>query len=188
MPKDRAIHKDGDQRVAQLVSLFTNILMKDGKKAKAHNLLTHALAHICWKTGLSFQQIVHSLREQMSPLFGLRSLRVGGSTIQVPFLLPQHTADAQGFRWLLQGAQRRRGKLRVSRKPSLRIAAYGAKAHTGPSAYPVVHKHQRTASFSDCLVAEMEETLSGQGFATAQRKDRHKRALANRQYSHYAHW
>ena len=191
----RAREHTEEHRVSQLLDLFTNILMKDGKKTKAQALLRHALAHICWKTGLPLHQIVYGLRDQMSPLFGLRSLRVGGSTVQVPFLLPQHNADAQGFRWLLQGARRRQGKFRVSRRPSLALSSPHAGA--GPSGlqsfsarkgHKAVRPQQRVAGFTECLAAEIEDTLGGQGFAAAQRKERHKRALANRQYSHYARW
>lgn len=176
-----------EQRVSQLLEVFTNIMMKNGKKTKARSLIAHAFAVICWKTGLPVHHVLHSLRDQMTPLFGLRSLRVGGSSLQVPFLLPRHTADAQGFRWLLQGAQRRRGKLRVSRSPSL-FFQKGNTQHASQTKTTPLRSQQRIAGFSECLIAEIEETLLGQGFAIAQRKERHKRALANRQYAHYARW
>ena len=167
--------------VEHLVNILTNILMRDGKKTKAQNIVKQALTQACQKTGLSTESIVLSLSNQIRPLFGLRSLRLGGSSFQVPFLLPHSTGVAQGFRWLIEGAQRRQGKMKLPRKQALHYTSVH-KERTD------THRLQKIANFANCLAVEIEESLQGQSFAITQRKERHKRALANRQYSHYARW
>lgn len=153
-----------NQDVEHFLTHFTQLLMKSGKKSKAFKTLRVACDHLCQSTRESLAALCPQLLEQVTPSFGLRSVRIGGTNIQVPFLLHTKAAHTQGLRWIIEGAKKRHGKLRVQSRPG------------------------QVADFSACLAAEMKDALQLQGFAVSQRRDRHKRALANRQYSHYARW
>ena len=142
------------------IEFFIRLLMRHGKKTKAQRLFIQTWSRVQRQSQLPLDILFRSFREQTTPLFGIRTRRVGGAKIQVPYLLPPKTGFSQGIRWTLLGAHRR--KRRGTGKTNL--------------------------TFVSRLADEIQEAIEGQGFAVKQRKERHALALANRHYSHYARW
>ena len=170
--------------------MLTQALMRDGKKTHTHKLLAQVSAQVSTKIQRPFHRVLEQVSQRVTPFFGIRSLRMGGSTLQVPFLLHPRTAYAQGIRWLIEGACRRQGKLQASNEyvyPTTRNLQ-GVVHTSHPFGKSILGKRSLTAGFAACLAAEIEEAFQGQGYASTQRRERHKRALANRQYAHYARW
>ncbi len=142
------------------LEFFIRLLMRHGKKTKARTLAIKTWSLVQQQTQLPSDALFRAFREQTVPLFGMRTRRVGGTKIQVPFLLSPKTGFSQAIRWTLQGAHRR--KSRISRRESF--------------------------GFATPLALEIIESIQGQGFAVKQRKERHAQALANRHYTQYARW
>ena len=181
--------------------MLTQALMRNGKKTQAERLFHGVSVQVSNNIQQPFHNVLLKVCQRVTPFFGIRSVRMGGSTLQVPFLLHPRTAYAQGIRWLLEGARRRQGKLQIIHgftKPTNKdlqtlvsvSTSNGAKSPYGAGASTKSFKGKRslTAGFAACLAAEIEDAFQGQGYANTQRKERHKRALANRQYAHYARW
>ena len=144
----------------EALEFFMRLLMRDGKKTKARTLVIKTWSLVQQQTQLPSDALFTTFREQAAPLFGIRTRRVGGAKIQVPYLLSPKTGFSQAIRWTLQGAHRR--KRRNNQKESF--------------------------EFATRLALEIVESIQGQGFAVKQRKERHAQALANRHYTHYARW
>ena len=193
-PLQTTLHEDYSE-------MLTQALMRDGKKTQAEKLFNGVSVQVSNNIQQPFHNVLLKVCQRVTPFFGIRSIRMGGSTLQVPFLLHPRTAYAQGIRWLLEGARRRQGKLQTIHgfnKPTNRdlqtlvsvFAPQGASAlqSVGASTKSFKGKRSLTAGFAACLAAEIEDAFQGQGYANTQRRERHKRALANRQYAHYARW
>lgn len=187
-PLQTTLHEDYSAMLMQA-------LMRDGKKTQAEKLFNGVSVQVSNNIQQPFHNVLLKVCQRVTPFFGIRSIRMGGSTLQVPFLLHPRTAYAQGIRWLLEGARRRQGKLQTIHgfnKPTNRdlqtlVSAFAPQG-VGASTKSFKGKRSLTAGFAACLAAEIEDSFQGQGYANTQRRERHKRALTNRQYAHYARW
>ncbi len=112
MPRRREIQKrevDPDPKYGEkMLTQFVNMLMRDGKKATAENLMYKALDGVEEKTGGEdpievFKRGIDNLR----PTVEVRARRVGGSTYQVPVEVPPKRRTALAIRWLIEAARER---------------------------------------------------------------------------------
>lgn len=95
---------------SQLVSKFVNVVMSDGKKSVAENLLYRALRVIEERTQDDPMKVFKKAIENVKPAVEVKSRRVGGSTYQVPVEVRPSRRLALSMRWLIQGAAGRTEK------------------------------------------------------------------------------
>ncbi len=95
--------KYGDPVIAK----FVNVLMIDGKKSVAENIVHGALDVIQGKTGQEPLQVFHNALTNVKPTVEVRSRRVGGATYQVPVEVRPARAMALALRWLIGIARSR---------------------------------------------------------------------------------
>lgn len=89
---------------SQLVSKFVNVVMSDGKKSVAENLLYRALKVVGERTADDPMKVFKKAIENVKPAVEVKSRRVGGSTYQVPVEVRPARRLALSMRWLIQGA------------------------------------------------------------------------------------
>ena len=92
---------------SQLVTKFVNVVMKDGKKSVAEQLLYDALGLIQERTQEDPMKIFKKGVDNVKPVVEVKSRRVGGSTYQVPIEVRPSRRLALSMRWLIQAAARR---------------------------------------------------------------------------------
>ncbi|RAL25047.1 30S ribosomal protein S7 [Lujinxingia litoralis] len=100
----------------KLITQFVNVMMRDGKKSTAEQIMYDTLDVIESKTGGEdplrvFKRSIDNLR----PMVEVRSRRVGGSTYQVPVEVRPERRTALAIRWLIQAARARNEKTMVDK-------------------------------------------------------------------------
>lgn len=88
---------------------FINIVMHDGKKSVAEDLVYRALE----RADAGKQQpmrLFHEALTNVSPQIEVRSRRVGGATYQIPVEVRPERAQALAMRWIIRAARARRGQ------------------------------------------------------------------------------
>lgn len=120
MPRRREIQKREvipDPKYGEkMLTRFVNVLMRDGKKATAEQIMYDTLDVIENKTGGEepvrvFKRAIDNLR----PTVEVRARRVGGSTYQVPVEVPPPRRTALAIRWLIDAARARNEKTMIQR-------------------------------------------------------------------------
>lgn len=91
----------------KVVTKFINVMMRDGKKAVAENILFDAFDAIEEKTGTDPIEIFKNGIENVKPSVEVRSRRVGGSTYQVPMEVQGARRAALAMRWIVESARER---------------------------------------------------------------------------------
>lgn len=108
-PEKREV--DPDLRYeSKRVSMFTNRLMKDGKKSTARRILHDAFDMIEDRMDAPALDIFEQALDNAMPRVEVRPRRVGGSTYQVPIEVPPHRRVSLAMRWLLHAARNRSGR------------------------------------------------------------------------------
>ncbi|MCP4089123.1 MAG: 30S ribosomal protein S7 [Gammaproteobacteria bacterium] len=101
--------KHGSQRLTK----FINMIMKDGKKSVAENIVYDALTTISEKSGQTEEQAVELLGqalENVKPMVEVKSRRVGGATYQVPIEVRVARRDTLAMRWVIEASRNRSEK------------------------------------------------------------------------------
>jgi small subunit ribosomal protein S7 len=101
--------KHGSQRLTK----FINMIMKDGKKSVAENIVYDALTTISEKSGQTEEQAVEILGqalENVKPMVEVKSRRVGGATYQVPIEVRVARRDTLAMRWVIDASRNRSEK------------------------------------------------------------------------------
>ncbi len=91
----------------QTVAKFVNVLMRDGKKSIAENILYGALDMIEKRGKEDPVELFNSALETVSPMVEVKSRRVGGATYQVPVEVRPSRRMALAMRWLVDAARKR---------------------------------------------------------------------------------
>jgi len=147
---------------SEILAKFINVVMHDGKKSVAENIVYGALDEL-EKTlkkskkdvpeaeqNLGIIDYFEKVMDSVRPTVEVRSRRVGGATYQVPVEVRPKRSMALGMRWMVQAARKRGEKGMVAR-----------------------------------LSAEMFEALEGRGSAIKKREETHKMAKANQAFAHF---
>jgi small subunit ribosomal protein S7 len=92
---------------SQLVTRFVNVVMRDGKKTTAEQILYEALEAIRQRTQDDPMKVFKRAIENVKPAVEVKSRRVGGSTYQVPVEVRPSRRLALAMRWIIQNAKRR---------------------------------------------------------------------------------
>ncbi|KAA3622124.1 MAG: 30S ribosomal protein S7 [Proteobacteria bacterium] len=99
----------------QTVAKFVNVLMRDGKKSIAENILYGALDLIKQRGSEDPVELFNSALETVSPVVEVKSRRVGGATYQVPVEVRPSRRVALAMRWLVDAARKRGEKSMAAR-------------------------------------------------------------------------
>lgn len=92
---------------SQLVTKFVNVVMSDGKKSVAEQLLYRALRLIEERTQEDPMKVFKKAVDNVKPQVEVKSRRVGGSTYQVPIEVRPSRRLALSMRWLIAAAKAR---------------------------------------------------------------------------------
>ncbi len=84
----------------QLVAKFVNIVMIDGKKSTAEQIVYGAFDLVAERTGSDPLEVFKSAMDNVRPVLEVKSRRVGGSTYQVPIEVTPSRRTALAMRWL----------------------------------------------------------------------------------------
>jgi small subunit ribosomal protein S7 len=114
MPRRRVVEKRKllpDPRYSdRQVARFMNIIMHDGKKSTAEQIVYGAFEIIETKTRNDPMAMFRRALENARPRIEVKSRRVGGATYQVPIEVRPERATSLAMRWLVQYARSRDGK------------------------------------------------------------------------------
>lgn len=93
-----------------LVTKFMNVVMQDGKKAVAEQIVYGAFDVVQDRTREDPVKIFHRALDNCQPVVEVKSRRVGGATYQVPVEVRPSRRMALAMRWLVSYARKRPGK------------------------------------------------------------------------------
>ncbi|MCB9777334.1 MAG: 30S ribosomal protein S7 [Alphaproteobacteria bacterium] len=93
-----------------LVSKFMNVVMQDGKKAVAEEIVYGAFDVVHERTREDPLKIFHRALDNCQPMVEVKSRRVGGATYQVPVEVRPSRRMALAMRWVVSFARKRPGK------------------------------------------------------------------------------
>jgi len=114
MPRRREVPKrpvmDDPKYGDQLVTKFMNIVMLDGKKAVAEQIVYGALDVVLQRTREEPLKIFHRALENCQPMVEVKSRRVGGANYQVPVEVRSDRRQSLAMRWLVDYSRDRSGK------------------------------------------------------------------------------
>ena len=92
----------------KVITKFINALMYDGKKSVATEIMYGALAAVEKKSGEAKGiDVFNDAIENVKPILGVKSRRVGGATYQVPVEVRPARQQALAIRWLIAYARKR---------------------------------------------------------------------------------
>lgn len=103
--------KYGSEQLAK----FVNMLMVDGKKSVAENIVYGALDDIAEKRGGDPLEVLDAALEAVRPVVEVKSRRVGGATYQVPVEVRPTRRNTLAMRWIIDAA-RSRGEMSMVRR------------------------------------------------------------------------
>ena len=90
-----------------VLSKFMNVLMYDGKKSAAEEIVYGALELIEKKAKSDPVKLFRDALDNVKPAIEVRSRRVGGATYQVPVEVRPDRRRALAIRWLVNAARKR---------------------------------------------------------------------------------
>ena len=94
-----------------LVAKFTNMVMQEGKKTIAQNIVYVAMENLAKvKNDSNALKLFNEVMDAVRPQVEVRSRRVGGANYQVPMPVSTERQNALAFRWILAAARARKGK------------------------------------------------------------------------------
>jgi small subunit ribosomal protein S7 len=93
-----------------IVTKFMSVVMQDGKKAVAEQIVYGAFDVVLDRTREDPLKIFHRALENCQPMVEVKSRRVGGATYQVPVEVRPSRRMALAMRWVVSYARQRPGK------------------------------------------------------------------------------
>jgi len=107
-PKKRIILPDSVYN-SNLVQLFINKILKEGKKSLAAKLFYQTLNNIKQETKSDPLQVLDQAVRKVTPLIEVKSRRIGGSTYQLPLEVDSNRGVSLAISWILIAARKRSG-------------------------------------------------------------------------------
>ena len=92
------------------ISKFINIIMLDGKKTIAEQILYFILDKISKEKKMDANKFFYDVLNNVKPRVEVRSKRVGGATYQVPMEVKVDRSQALAIRWIIDAARKRSGR------------------------------------------------------------------------------
>jgi len=96
-----------------MLAKFMNMVMLDGKKSAAEQILYGAIDRISEKTGREGDaalEVVSQALDNVKPAVEVKSRRVGGATYQVPVEVRATRRQTLAMRWIIEAARSRSEK------------------------------------------------------------------------------
>jgi len=93
-----------------LVARMVNVIMSDGKKSVAEQIVYRAFDEINEKMGREGIEVFREAVEAIRPAVEVQSRRVGGASYQVPIEVRPDRRTALALRWLVRYASARAGR------------------------------------------------------------------------------
>ncbi|CAG8586054.1 18930_t:CDS:2 [Acaulospora morrowiae] len=104
------------------IILLTDLIMKDGKKARAQRYVSDCCLEIRKQTNNNPYKIIKAAIEKASPLVGHLSFKKGSKAIQIPCPLNERQKHHKAIKWILKASDKRPGK-KFSNRLALEILA-----------------------------------------------------------------
>jgi len=98
---------------SEMLAKFMNVVMQDGKKSAAEQILYGAIDRITEKTGKQGNDAIELLSvalDNVKPAVEVKSRRVGGATYQVPVEVRASRRQTLAMRWVIEAARARTEK------------------------------------------------------------------------------
>ncbi len=95
---------------SELISKFINLLMLDGKKSIAENILYKALDIIELKLKEDKIKLLELAINNVKPIVEIKTRRVGGTTYQIPIEVRPLRGNTLAMRWIILSARKRSNK------------------------------------------------------------------------------
>jgi small subunit ribosomal protein S7 len=98
---------------SDMLAKFMNVVMQDGKKSAAEQILYGAIDRIAEKTGKQGGEAIELLSvalDNVKPAVEVKSRRVGGATYQVPVEVRSSRRQTLAMRWVIEAARARTEK------------------------------------------------------------------------------
>ena len=109
---------------SQIIGNFINILMLDGKKSVAQNIIYDAFDIVQERLKIDPLKAFFAAIENVRPRVQVKPRRVGGATYQVPLEVPKEKGTTIALRWIRDFARNKKGKPMRSRLADEIISAY----------------------------------------------------------------
>ncbi|MBP5256741.1 MAG: 30S ribosomal protein S7 [Mycoplasma sp.] len=100
---------------SKLVTKAINILMQNGKRSKAQDILYRAFKNIEEKTKKPAMEVFNKAIENIMPTLELKVRRIAGANYQVPTEVSPQRQITLGLRWLVLYSRNRNEKTMVER-------------------------------------------------------------------------
>ena len=119
VPKRRVLpdpkFTDAPPDMRRRITKFINVVMSDGKKSTAEQIVYKALDLVAERAKDDPLKVWDRALGNVRPKVEVKSRRVGGSTYQVPVDVRPDRSLALGMRWLVEHARKRNEKTMVDR-------------------------------------------------------------------------
>lgn len=89
---------------------FKNTINKAGKKSIAEKIIKNCLKTIKKRTGESPMEVLSNAIENVKPYVELKSIRIAGTTHQVPVEIFPERRDAIAIKWIVESARKKTGR------------------------------------------------------------------------------
>ncbi|HJX03435.1 MAG TPA: 30S ribosomal protein S7 [Dehalococcoidia bacterium] len=93
----------------QVLTMFINKMMKNGKKATSQKIIYDAFDIIEKQTKKNPLEVFEEALKNSTPLLQVKARRVGGATYQVPIEVPANRGMMMAMRWLVSYSRERHG-------------------------------------------------------------------------------
>lgn len=100
-----------------LLHFLVNLIMRDGKKARAERWVSDMLVQMAQLTHSNPVPLVYEAVNMTRPLLRMQSRKQGGKTMQVPIPLNERQSTRRALVWIIEASDRR-----LDRKISRRLA------------------------------------------------------------------
>lgn len=95
---------------SQIISKFITMIMEDGKKSIAEQILYRALDQVEAKKSIEPLRVLEQAMDKVRPVVEVKSRRVGGATYQVPVEVRSARRNSLAMRWLIDASRKRSEK------------------------------------------------------------------------------
>ena len=105
-----------------LLHFLVDLLMRDGKKARAERWVSDMLVHMAKLTNSSPVPLVYEAVALARPLLRMQSRKQGGKTMQVPIPLNERQSTRRALVWIIEASDRRLDRM-ISRRLAVEVLA-----------------------------------------------------------------
>lgn len=109
------------------VQKFVNMLMWEGKKSIAENIVYSSMDVASSKLGVGAVECFDKVISSLKPRLEVKTRRVGGANYQVPMPVSAKRGNYKAMKWLIDAARARSGKSMIEKLSAEMIDAFSGK-------------------------------------------------------------